>query len=55
MVNKKIFNFQEIETLNTAETTPDSLSAKEKLELTYFKNSISPDSKMARELHEASV
>lgn len=54
-MNKKIFNFQEFDSLSTAETTPDSTNTKEKPQFTYFKNSIPADSQIARELHEASL
>ncbi|CAD8057850.1 unnamed protein product [Paramecium primaurelia] len=55
IINKKITNFQNLETQRTADTTPDLQNNDEKSKINYFTNKISSDCKLARELHEASL
>ena len=51
---KKKFNFESIETLNTADTTPLSANTTHNYFYDYFVNSIDPYSELAKDLHRAS-
>ncbi|CAD8155419.1 unnamed protein product [Paramecium octaurelia] len=55
LLQKKIFTFDDQELVNTAESTPNSSGNSEKPQLVTFRSQILPDSKIARELHEASI
>ena len=51
---KRKFNFESIETLNTADNTPLSTNSTHNYYYDYFVNSIDPYSELAKDLHRAS-